>query len=414
MADAGFSMPSSQVLPNVRPGAGCQPFPLPARAGPLDPGRLKIIVTGTPKAGNTWIRHLLAELYELPPVALNPDFRANDWAALGPRWIGQQHYYPEKKVLEWAQAGDVVFIAPTRHPGDVLVSLRHHVQNMGGAAATDPLLPESMLRDPLNVYGEHTRLFVRTGFYLSLHLSIDWLRGGWAYPVRYEDLWRQPVETLRTLTGHFLPMPERRLRHAVCACEINLMQGTRDPERKFVRKGGIGSWMAGLPAGIKDALGGTEPYRAQLGALGYSMNLQDPANVRSAEPAAVEHPFHHRDTFANGVPLAPVLLRAYFDLPEELSARWPDGTSIAEDSFHSWLSRPAAADPHAGRAPMVTELAYYLRSLRPDVAEAYPDPFGADRVAFNRWFIFNAAGEYKFDRSFTFPVLRTWAEGSAL
>ncbi len=397
---------------DVRAGRGAHPFPAPKYAAPLDASRLKIIVTGTPKTGNTWLRHLLSELYDLPQVDLHPDFHSNNLAALGERWIGQQHFYPEKSVLEWAEkTGNVVFIAPLRHPADVLVSLRHHVQNVG-AVGDDPMAPESMLLDPPGVFGDHALRFVHEGFYLSLHLSIYWLRGGWASPVRYEELWLNPVETLDRLTRQFLPRPERRLRHAVCACEINLMQHNHDPAKRFVRKGGVGSWIEELPAGIKDWLARHEPYPAQFDALGYSMDPHEPANARSREPAPVNNPFYGRNTFANGVPIAPVLVRAYFDLPEESLNRWPDATSTATDSFHAWLLQPATADPEAGRgAPVVTELAYYLRSLRADVAQTYPDPFGADRMALCHWFVFDAAREYGLDRSFTFPVIGSWARG---
>jgi hypothetical protein len=395
----------------LQSGPGFPPFPLPVHARPLDPGRLKIIVTGTPKTGNTWIRHLLAALYELPMVELN-DFRAMNWPELGPRWIGQQHYYAQRDLLEWGRTEGVVFVTPVRHPGDVLVSLRHHMQNMGSSALTDPY--HSMLLDPPDVYGEHTLRFVQTGFFSLLQLSLDWLRGGWAYPVRYEDLWQSPLETLRALTDQFLPMPARRVRQAVCACEPDLMQSTFAADRNFVRKGGTGSWREVLPAGIQAVLAKSEPYPAQFASLNYSMDATHPANTRRREPATVQHALSSRSTFANGVPFAPILIRAYFGLPDDLMARWPDATLTGEDSFFAWLNRPAASDPHAGRmTPVVTELACYLRSLRPDVAEAFRDPFGADRVKFTQWFLHNAVREYKFDPSFTLPVVRLRAEGSS-
>ena len=403
-------MHSTEAHQEGGPGAGSGDFPRPVPAHPVDPARLKIIVTGTPKAGNTWIRHLLAALYELPMVELQPDSRANHWAALGPRWIGQQHYHPTRELREWARTEGVLFVTPVRHPGDILVSLRHHLQNEGSSALTDPY--HSMLLDPRDGYGEHTLKFVETGFFFLLHVSLNWLRGGWAHAVRYEDLWRFPVETLQALTDRILPMPVRRLRHALCACEIDLMQSTYATRRNFVRKGGIGSWMEVLPAGIQAALAKGEPYPDQLAALHYSMDPRHPSNFRLREPAAVPHALSNRAAFANGVPFAPILIRAYFDLPEAVMARWPDPGADAADSFFAWLCGPAAADPHAGRlAPMVTELACYLRSLRPDVIQAFPDHFGADRGEFAHWFIFNALGEYRFDCRFTFPVVRSWAEG---
>ena len=385
-------------------------FTLPSGPAP-DFERLKIMVIGTPKAGNTWVRHLLATLYELPMVELNPDFHATHWASFGPRWIGQQHYHPSAELRARALHEGIVIITPLRHPGDILVSLRHHMQNHASSELVGPF--HSMLLDPPDVYAEHTLRFVETGFFFMLHLSIQWLRGGWAYPVRYEDLWQFPLETLKTLTDYFQPVPSHRLRHAICSCEAHLMQSTFDAGRNFVRKGGIGSWMEELPDGIQAALRFNEPYPAQFAVLNYSMDASHPSNVRAREPAAVPNPLSNCSTFANEVPFAPILIRAYFDLPEHLMTRWPDAVSAGTDSFFAWLSQPAESDPHRNSAkPIITELARYLRSLRPDVAEAFPDPFGADRLEFAHWFLFNAIHEYKFDCCFTFAVIRSWAEGS--
>jgi hypothetical protein len=86
---------------------------------------------------------------------------------------------------------------------------------------------------------------------------------------------------------------------------------------------------------------------------------------------------------------------------------------VTKGSYYAWLRQPAAADPLGDqKSPMVTELAWYLRGLRADLQEVFTDPFGADRVRFCHWFIFNAIHEFDFDRSFTMPVLASWARGS--
>jgi hypothetical protein len=374
----------------------------------MNSDELKIIVTGTPKTGSTWVRHLLAALYELPMADLPPDFKSHNWAAMGPRWVGQQHYHPQRELREIAAQHGIIFVTPLRHPGDVLVSLRSQMQSHGSSRLTDPL--HSMLLDGPDVFGEHSLRFVETGFFFLLHMSIGWLRGGWSHPVRYEDLWRSPVESLQALAAEIRPMPEKRVRHALCSCEIDLMQSTYDARRNFVRKGGIGSWTEVLPERIRDALQMHAPYPEQFAALGYSMDVHDPANQRSREPVTVQHALRRCTSFANGVPFAPILLRAYFDLPEELNARWPDATADDQNSFLSWLNQPAAADPCEGHCgPLITELAWYLRSLRPDVVQAFPNPFGEDRTEFAHWFVYSAIDEYKFDPSFTYAVLGSWA-----
>ncbi|HEY4302616.1 MAG TPA: hypothetical protein VGM73_17220 [Candidatus Didemnitutus sp.] len=385
--------------------------PTPER--PYDLANLKIIVVGTPKVGNTWVKHLLSVIYQLPIVSLEEEFLGNDWPALGPRWIGQQHYDPTQDVRAWARQENAVFVAPVRHPADVLVSLRHYVTSRGAASTDNSLEPAFMLKDPAGEYGDNSRVFLQNGFPLLLHLSVYWLRRGWAHAVRYEDIWRFPSATLRTLTDQIVPVPDRVLHHALCACEADVMRTTLNPTGDLVRKGGIGSWREELPADVKELFAGSEPYPDQFRALGYSMDESSPENVRMTEPAPIENPFRHREVFANGVPISPILVRFYFDLPPGQTQRWPDATIVDAGSFFSWLRQPAAADPTGGTAPpVVTELALYLRSRRPDLIEAFPDPCGANRVEFCHWFVFNAPGEFEFDRSFTLPVLASWARGA--
>jgi hypothetical protein len=384
----------------------------PVRPQPIDPSRLKILVVGTPKTGNTWLKHLLSVAYDLPIVDVDVGHDPAALARLGPRWIAQQHFDPIPALLDWAEREQAIFVAPVRHPGDVLVSLRHYLTNRRVAPTDNPLEPGIMLRDPAGEYGEYTRIFLRHGFPLLLHLSIAWLRGGWAHTVRYQDLWQFPLETLGSLTDAILPVPARTLQHALCACEVGLMRATVNPSGDLVRKGGNGSWREELPAAIKAQLATEEPYAEQFAALGFSMDEDAPDNQRAPAPAPVENPFRGQGQFANGVPIAPLFLRIYFDLPRAQTDRWPDATAVSAGSYHEWLRQPAAADPHGGRVtPIVTELALCLRERRPDLQTAFADPFGADRLRFCHWFVFNAVSEFQFDRSFTLPVLASWARG---
>jgi hypothetical protein len=121
-------------------------------------------------------------------------------------------------------------------------------------------------------------------------------------------------------------------------------------------------------------------------------------------------PFSRGPVFSDGTPAARVLVRLYLGLPASVRARWPDPSVVGGDSFLAWLNAPAAADPrHGTKAPVVTELGAYLHSVRPDVAAAMPDPYGEQRVDYAGWFLSCAVEEYKLDRKFTLPVVRSWA-----
>jgi hypothetical protein len=222
------------------------------------------------------------------------------------------------------------------------------------------------------------------------------------------------VEALRGLTEKIVPVSDKRLRHAISACEFGRMQKQFDPNKKFVRKGGLGSWTEELPDEIQQMLATLDPYPAQFASLGYSMRKDDPANVRMREPARVENPFTV-PVFANDVAVAPILVDAFLDLPEAFTSRWTDAAEVGEGSFYSWLSQAAAADPHAGHIrPIITELAYYLHTIRPDVRQAFPEPFDANRAQFGDWFLFSALKEYGLAPVFGLPVVRSWAEGDPL
>ena len=93
-----------------------------------------------------------------------------------------------------------------------------------------------MLGDSPSALGEHTRRFVEAGFHYYLNLSIAWLGLPGVRAVRYEDLWECPVESLRALTASILPLTEERVRLALCACELGLMQNLLDPDKKFIAR----------------------------------------------------------------------------------------------------------------------------------------------------------------------------------
>jgi len=366
--------------------------------GPRRPETLKIIVVGTPKTGNTWVKHLLADVYDLPLVKLKPDFDRAEAEAAGARWISHQHYLPNHNLLNWGAANNVLFVSIVRHPGDILVSLWHHMQSRRSHEslnAGDLTQDASVLSKGSQVVSQHTLTFVERSFHFYLNLSIAWLDIPGLVTARYEDLWNCPVAALADLTNSILPMPSTRLQLALCGCELGLMQSLLDPEKKLIRQGGVGGWRAALSPGIKNAFITLDPYPAQFDALGYSMDEGAPANRVRPTPGRVMGPFSENRTFADGTPITPVLMKAYFDLAPNRGERWMDPRAVSTDSFFYWLNRPAAADPAGEHAsPVITELAHYLYRVRSDLRSAFPDPFGAHRSDFYDWFLFNARQEY--------------------
>jgi hypothetical protein len=52
-----------------------------------------------------------------------------------------------------------------------------------------------------------------------------------------------------------------------------------------------------------------------------------------------------------------------------------------------WLNSASDEGPEHGRTPpVITNFGTYIYENRPDLQVAFPDPYGADRVAFSHWF----------------------------
>jgi hypothetical protein len=84
----------------------------------------------------------------------------------------------------------------------------------------------------------------------------------------------------------------------------------------------------------------------------------------------------------------------------------------------AWAERPDTADPvhcattAAARAglPVLTNLAAYLYSRRPDVRGIYPDVYGRHRLDFMLWLIERAASEHQLDDAFVAPIRREYLD----
>lgn len=386
--------------------------PLPASSAEPAAEPLRILIVSTPKSGNTWLKLLLGEAYNLPMVELPDNPRDIDLAVLPDSWVAQQHYWFEAGTREWLERNGVVVLTTVRHPADVFVSLWHHVKR----AALPPVYDarhSGYLQTDGPAMGAAAEAFARQGFYRDLHVSISWLRAGESLCVRYEDLWLRPFETLQVVTDFVRPCTVLDLRRALCLCQIRRLQRSNlDQGRGFFRQGGIGGWRDALPEALAAILRSADPYPAQFAFLGYSMN---PAQYGTETPPAdfSADPFHGAERFANGVPIVPVLLRAYFAHAARFAETWGDPVLTPPGGFFDWLIAPAAQDPNPENVPLVTELAAFLWTLRPDVRRVFPAPFTTDRLAFTNWFTSNAATEYQLDHHLVLPVFRSWAEPTA-
>jgi hypothetical protein len=305
-----------------------------------------------------------------------------DWNAPGPRWIGQQHFYPTPEILSTAASAGVVFVTTIRHPADVLVSLYHHVRRTG-ETSDSPADPGYMQADEQGL-GARAQAYVREGFFQMLHLSLVWMQTGVAHLVRYEDLLVKPTDTLRRLCAEIAPTVPGAIRWAAAESEIGELRRSNPENASFFRKGGAGGWRRTVPAAIRKIFETQPPYPEQFKELGYDLEAQVPS-----EPAPrLRNPFRGQSRFEDGSPIAPVLKQIYFALPREVAEGFPENVSTAKGSFFAWLNQPAHdAPPQVGHTLVVTELAYRIYRLRDDLEARWPDIFGEDRWSYLAWFI---------------------------
>jgi hypothetical protein len=347
---------------------------------------------------------------ELPVFASDAAFDAKKLSPLGESWIGHQHYAPTRALLDWAQTAGAILITCIRHPGDVLVSYRHHVRLHAGADSMQG--PGAMLLN--STAPEDFAAYVRSSFFVLMHLSLSWVTSRRSLDVRYEDLWRDPAGTLADLCAKIAPVPLERIKRAVEQCEIDLMRELTTLDAQFFRKGGVGSWRDELSHPVIAYMREVEPYPSQFAALGYSIGESDPLIDASRLPWLATSPFHSRPSFDNGVRVPAIVNHLYLSFPTALArSRWPEPHATeSEDSFYQWLAQPAEDDPRPDRMPLISNLAAYVHSQRSDVQHFLPNPFGMNRAGYALWFLHYAAVEFKLDDAFIAPMREGVAQWS--
>jgi len=360
---------------------------------------LRILILCTPKTGNTWLRHLLAGVYHLPQIYLPSCF---DCAALdkaGDRWVTHHHIRPRPPLLAWIREHRPVVITTIRHPGDVLISLYHHLHNFR-AEALDPYF----LRRMLSTGFERTNMVAdSTGqpFSADLACSLEWMACEGTHVVRYEDLRADTAGTLRELTSRICPATDERIEAAIEMCDLDLMRKLAGKFGGFFREGRIGGWRELLLPDVIEALRSTAPYAAQMAALGYSMDAADPTITRTV-PSRPRHPMAILERFENGVPVAPILIQCFFWANAGQRAHWERQlAATGPTSFYDWLNLPCMP---AGRGLYeelpLSNLAAFVYDQRPDIRLVYQDLTASDRYKYAQWFLRYAETEYGLDRVF--------------
>jgi hypothetical protein len=171
------------------------------------PEPLRIAVVSTPRAGNTWVRHLLGTAYQVPHLAQHMMTEA-DWAGLPAECVLQIHWRRIAAFEASLAAHGFRVVTVARHPLDVLISILHFCiyeseseQWLLGAGGSEAGIYAAMPRS--RAFVEYS-IGPRAAELLAV--TPDW----WGRPgvagVRYEDCVRDADAELARLEATFGPV----------------------------------------------------------------------------------------------------------------------------------------------------------------------------------------------------------------
>jgi hypothetical protein len=359
---------------------------------------LRILILSTPKTGNTWLRHLLAGVYRLPQFYVPPPLDCAKLDKAGERWVTHYHTRPNRELLSWIRTNRAVVVTTIRHPGDVLLSLYHHIHEF-----RNETLDHNFLRRMVSTGFERrgmTTYAADQPFSADLDCSLEWMAYEGTHTVRFEDLRADPVATLRELTSRIHPAPLERMEAAVEMCDIDVMRRMAGDFSGFFRQGRIGDWHARLPPDVVEVFRKLHPYAAQMARLGYSM---DPVStVPAGRVPPRRHPMTTLERFENGVAVAPIMVQCFFWAGYQQREAWEKQlAATGPGSFYHWLNLPA---PLAGRGLYETlplsNIAAFVYQQRPDVQLVYKDLSSGERYEYVRWFLQRAGKAHGLDAAF--------------
>ena len=218
---------------------------------------MRIVIASPPKAGNKWLKCLLASTYDLQvmlggetPVATPEALRA--WVERGgfrDGWIFHQHAPFSSALCDAIEAIPARIVTIVRDPYDQFVSLYHWTQSRSAADRASgkvragglrALARDILVGKPLD--HPDVLAYLEREFLGYLVRATEWLHSGRAVVVRYEGLHRDPVGELRRATDRIASVDPVRVRRAVETCRAAHMRQQSKAMARHVRAATVGDW----------------------------------------------------------------------------------------------------------------------------------------------------------------------------
>jgi sulfotransferase family protein len=241
---------------------------------------LRIAVVSTPRAGSTWMRHLLATAYQVPHLARHSMAEA-DWKTLPAEVVLQIHWRREPSFLAELKANGFRVVTVARHPLDVLISILHFcvyesesehwlLGAMGTEAGIFAAMPTSRAFVEYATTSRAAEL---------LAVTPDWWDEPDVVGVRYEDCVRDTEAELTRLESVFGPVRCRSRSAAVEACSLNRLRHVATNNHFW--QGQPGLWRRLLPAAEAEEIAAA--HAGVLERLGYACNPDSSLTALSAD-----------------------------------------------------------------------------------------------------------------------------------
>lgn len=210
---------------------------------------LRIAIVASPRSGNTWLRGLLASVFQLEErAALTPE--DVDWANLPRRVVLQIHWHPLESFASLLRMHNFRVVTPARHPLDVFISTLNYQQYVDEPVkwSNDDGRGERSLRGASprsDVFLDYTRSLMAEHI---LATSREWWQMDETIRVRYEDLVLDTASTLGRVVEALGVAVRKPIEQVVACYEIDRLRIEYDVWHYHYWQGKPGQWKRLLPA----------------------------------------------------------------------------------------------------------------------------------------------------------------------
>lgn len=210
---------------------------------------MRLVINGPPKQGHRWLKCLLADVYDLRILGgrQTPGSRPRaiaEWIAAGgfrDNSIFHQHARYTPPLAEALETAPAHLLTVIRDPYDTFVSFYFWAQDRAAHGEFDDRERprDAIIGKPLD--HPDVLAFLADDFGRYVAQANDWLHSGRAIPVRYDDLHRDVLATLRSVTDRLASVEDaERLNRAIDQCRSDVMRQQNPKFARHVRAATVG------------------------------------------------------------------------------------------------------------------------------------------------------------------------------